>query len=196
MERASSDPMPTSIKFESLKGQLLLDSGQLTGSWFHRTVVLICHHDREGAFGLVLNRRTEMPMEEVVNETLPDTLKKLPLHLGGPVQPEALSFLHSDALILNANVMPNLEKSHDLAELVELASNFSPACKLRIFGGYSGWGAGQLDSEMARHSWITHPASIDLVFDEEGLTLWRRVLLSKGPKFRLLAELPDDLSLN
>ena len=75
-----------------LKGQLLLDSGQLRGSFFQRTVVLICQHDAEGAFGLVLNRTSGNSVGEMIVADLPEPLKECPLYLGGPVQPSALSF--------------------------------------------------------------------------------------------------------
>src|SRR5947209_13963102 len=95
-----------------LKGQLLLDSGQLSGSFFQRTVVLICQHDAEGAFGLVLNRATGSAVGETIVADLPAVLKTHPLYLGGPVQPTALSFLHSDSFIPDANVMLNLSLGH------------------------------------------------------------------------------------
>src|SRR5436305_12990449 len=79
-----------------LKGQLLLASCQLRGSFFQRTVVLICQHDAEGAFGLVLNRSSGSNIGESIVAVLPDTLKSSELYLGGPVQPTALSFLLSD----------------------------------------------------------------------------------------------------
>src|SRR5258706_12138152 len=100
-----------------LKGQLLLDSGQLRGSFFQRTVVLICQHDGEGAFGLVLNRATGSKAGEMIVADLPEPLKVCPLFLGGPVQPSALSFLHSDAFLPDANVLPNLSLGHSLDSL-------------------------------------------------------------------------------
>src|ERR1035438_2813657 len=109
-----------------LKGQLLLDSGQLQGSYFARTVVLICQHDAEGAFGLVLTRATGETVGEKIVADLPDLLKGCPLYEGGPVQPSALSFLHSDAFLQNANVMPNLSLGHSMDDLVELGESLSP----------------------------------------------------------------------
>src|SRR5512142_685234 len=110
-------------KQKYLKGQLLLDSGQLRGSFFQRTVVLICQHDADGAFGLVLNRATGNNVGQMIVADLPDTLKECPLYLGGPVQPSALSFLHSDAFIPDANVLPNLSLSHSLDSLIDLGSS-------------------------------------------------------------------------
>ncbi len=179
-----------------LKGQLLLDSGQLRGSFFQRTVVLICQHDAEGAFGLVLNRTTGNQAGEMIVADLPETLKGCPLFLGGPVQPSALSFLHTDSFIPDANVMANLSLGHSLDTLVELGESFSPTRKVKLFAGYAGWSPGQLEDELKRHAWLTHPASLDLVFDTTPEELWQKVLRQKGGKYRLLAQMPEDLSLN
>src|SRR6266540_7404840 len=124
---------------KSLKGQLLLDNGKLQGSFFHRSVILICQHDAEGAFGLVLNRRTENKVGEALVAKLPEILKQMPLFLGGPVQPQALSFLHSDSYLPEANVMLNLNLDHSLDALVEVSDSYSPSRQLKIFAGYAGW---------------------------------------------------------
>src|SRR5687767_7740340 len=122
-----------------LKGQLLLDGGSLAGSFFHHTVVLICEHNAEGAFGLVLNRATGSKLGEAVGVDLPECLKDHGLFVGGPVQTNALSYLHSDTFIPQANVMPNLQLGHSLETLVELGSSYSPSKQLRLFAGYAGW---------------------------------------------------------
>src|SRR6202166_5203699 len=114
-----------------LKGQLLLDSGQLGGSFFQRTVVLICQHDAEGAFGLVLNRSLGKTVGEMILADLPGPLKESPLYLGGPVQPGALSFLHTDSFIPDAAVMPNLALGHSLDELIAVGGSLSSAKRLR-----------------------------------------------------------------
>jgi putative transcriptional regulator len=182
--------------FESLKGQLLLDSGQLSGSFFHRSVVLVCQHDAEGAFGLVLNRVSDNKVGETVVADLPESLKEQMLFLGGPVQPAVLTFLHSDAFLPNANVISNLNMGHSIDSLMEIGQSFSAAKQVRIFAGYSGWGPGQLDKEMRRKAWITHPASLDYVFQGQPQQLWKTILREKGWQFRLLAEIPDDLAWN
>ena len=179
-----------------LKGQLLLDSGQLAGSFFQHTVILICQHDAEGAFGLVLNRATGSKVGEMLVADLPDTLKESPLYLGGPVQPTALSFLHTDNFIPDANVLPNLNLDHSLDDLVDLGESFSPTQKVRLFAGYAGWSPGQLENEMKRKAWLTFPASLELVFDIPPEKLWPTILKQKGDKYRLLSQMPDDLSLN
>lgn len=179
-----------------LRGQLLLDSGQLRGSFFQRTVVLICQHDAQGAFGLVLNRATGSNVGEAVVADLPEGLKDCPLFLGGPVQRSALSFLHTDSFIPEANVMANLALGHSLESLVEISESFSATRKVKLFAGYAGWSPGQLEEEMRRNAWLTHPASIELVFDIEPAKLWPMILQQKGWKYKLLAQMPDDLSSN
>jgi len=179
-----------------LKGQLILDSGQLRGSFFQRTVVLICQHDAEGAFGLVLNRTSGNNAGEMITGDLPETIKGFPLYLGGPVQPSALSFLHTDSFIPDANVMENLSLGHSLDSLTEIGESFSATRKVKMFAGYAGWSPTQLEGEMKRNAWLTHPASLELVFDTAPELLWQEVLRRKGGKYRLLAQMPEDLSSN
>ena len=181
---------------KSLKGKLLLDSGKLGGSFFHRSVILVCQHDAEGAFGLVLNRSTKNKVGEALVANLPESLKEEPLYLGGPVQAQAMSFLHNDAFIPDANVLPDLALGHSLDSLMEIAESFSPAKKVRVFAGYAGWSPGQLDDEMKRDTWMVHPASLDLVFHPTPDRLWQTILRQKGGKFRLLSQAPEDPSLN
>ena len=181
---------------KSLKGQLLLDGGTLGGSVFHRTVLLICQHDAEGAFGLILNRGTGKKVGDALAAQLPLDLKGQPLFLGGPVQPQAMSFLHADTFLPDASVLPNLHLEHSLDSLVELADSYSPTRQLKVFAGYAGWSPGQLDDEMRRDTWLTHPATIDLVFYPNPDQLWKLILAEKGWRYRLLGDAPDDISWN
>jgi putative transcriptional regulator len=123
-------------------------------------------------------------------------LKTQPLFLGGPVQPQALSFLHSDSFLPDANVMPNLNLDHSVDSLVELGDSYSPTRQLKIFAGYAGWSPGQLDDELKRDTWLTHPASLALVFHAQPEKLWQEILAAKGWKYKLISEAPDDLSWN
>ena len=72
---------------------MLLDGGTLRGSFFSRTVVFVCSHDEDGAFGLVLNRPTETQLQAAFDRTLPSSLRQRPLFSGGPVQPAAAGSL-------------------------------------------------------------------------------------------------------
>jgi len=179
-----------------LQGKLLLDGGKLHGSFFHRSVVLICQHDAGGAFGLILNRPAGSKVGDAVVANLPEAVKKQPLFIGGPVQPGVLSFLHSDVFVPHANVMPDVNLGHSIETLMDLSESFSNTLRLRLFAGYAGWTAGQLEQEMARQDWLTHPASVDLIFQSEPAQLWKEILRHKDPTLRWLADSPENPSWN
>jgi putative transcriptional regulator len=181
---------------KSLQGQLILDGGKLHGSFFHRSVVLICQHDPDGAFGLILNRATPGKVGQALVANLPETIKNQTLFVGGPVQPQALSFLHSDTFLPQANVMDNLSLGHSIDALMDLGESFSTTRKIKLFAGYAGWSAGQLDKELSRHDWLVHPATLDLIFHPKPNLLWKEILKQKDVQSRLLADSPDDLSWN
>jgi putative transcriptional regulator len=92
--------------------------------------------------------------------------------------------------------MPNLSLGHSLEELVDLGSSFAASQQIRLFAGYAGWSPGQLEAELKRKAWLTHPASLDLVFRDDPSDLWNEILRVKGWKYRLIGSAPEDLSLN
>ncbi len=179
-----------------LTGKLILDSGKLTGSYFDRSVVFVCHHDGEGAIGLVVNRPTRHPLGAVVREPPVDELSKTPLYLGGPVQPESLSFLFQSRDSSTMNIFPWLAWGRSFEEMEELFESDDPPGKIIAFAGYAGWSSGQLDEEMKSGCWIVHPASPTFVFSAKPEALWRHVLRQKGGIFQLIAEWPQDASLS
>ncbi len=182
---------------KSLKGQLLLDGGKLGAGCFQRTVVLVCEHTRDGAFGLVLNRPSENRLGEVFSGELPERLRDATLFGGGPVQPEAMTYLHADRFLGEPCVIENLQLGHDLDRLIELAEGAPPTSLLRVFAGYAGWSPGQLDDEIRRQSWLIHPASVELVFHQPAAALWQHVLRCRGDwQGRVLADSPEDFSWN
>jgi putative transcriptional regulator len=184
---------------QSLKGKLILDGGKLAGSEFHRSVVLICHHDPAGAFGLVLNRPSEHKVGEVLTEPLPEPMNDLSLYVGGPVQPQGFSCLIYEPTndeVTEATVMPGLRIAHTIEELAEPSGELKSTRQLKVFAGYTGWGPAQLDNEIKQADWLTYPASMELVFSPHPEELWKLILRNMGPAYRLLAETPDDLSRN
>lgn len=179
-----------------MKGHFLLDGGGLSGSFFHRTVVLICRHTPEGAFGLVVNRPTPNLVGDVLNTKLPDSIQESFIHIGGPVQPSALTYLHTDVYLPEGDILPNLAMGHSMEELVAIGGSHSPGKQIRCFAGYAGWSPGQLEAEMQRDAWLVHQATVDRVFHPTSDNLWREILKEKGGRHRLLAEAPEDPSRN
>ena len=176
---------------DSLQGQLLISSPLLHDPNFRRTVVLMTHHDDEGAMGLVLSRPSELRVADAV----PD-LADLPgadelVYVGGPVQPEAVVVLIEHESEPELPIVGNVAFMPADAELDEL-----DAVRTRVFAGYSGWGAGQLEDELEESSWIVVPAEPDDAFAPDPDELWRTVLHRKGGKFALIATMPYDPKLN
>jgi putative transcriptional regulator len=179
---------------ESLRGKLLIASPALADPNFARAVVLITEHNDEGAMGVVLNRPSETPVEEVAAE-LTELVADEPVFIGGPVQPQALVVLaefndpRAAAWIVAADVgFVSAEAEHD-----ELARAIRRG---RVYAGYSGWGAGQLEGELAEDAWIVEPPLPAELFADDPLALWPDVLARKGGQFALIARMPDDPSLN
>ncbi len=178
----------------SLTGQLLVASPGLFDPNFRRTVVLVTEHNEEGAAGLVLNRPTEAEVADVVPqlESLVDDGE--PIYMGGPVQPNGVlvlgEFLDPDdaAVPLFASLgFPSLEEPEEIVPATT---------RRRVFAGYAGWGAGQLEAEVANEDWILEPALPDDAFTADPEELWRDVLRRKGGIYELVARMPEEPRLN
>jgi putative transcriptional regulator len=175
---------------DSLQGQLLISSPLLHDPNFRRTVVLMTHHDDEGAMGLVLSRPSEIRVAEAVPE-LADLPGDEIVYVGGPVQPEAVVVLVEHESEPELPIVGNIAFMQADTELDELDT-----VRARVFAGYSGWGPGQLEGELEESSWIVVPAEPDDAFAPDPDELWRTVLHRKGGKFALIATMPYDPKLN
>jgi len=178
---------------ESLQGQLLVAGPDLWDPNFRRSVVLIGHHDEEGAVGVVLNRASDVSVVEAA-----PTLAELAgpgavLYLGGPVQTEAAVVVVDFAQPDRAGLLALGSIGFLVGEDPDTAGGIERA---RIFAGYAGWGPGQLEAELEEDSWILEPALPSDVFTERPDRLWADVLRRKGSEYDIMALMPDDPSLN
>jgi putative transcriptional regulator len=180
--------------FTSLQGRLLIAGPSLLDPNFFRTVVLIAEHTPLGAMGVVLNRPTPLRVADAV-PVLADVVEgEAFVHLGGPVQPEAV-------IALGEFRDPTQAAALILDDLGFLPGDADPATvsddlrRARVFSGYAGWDAEQLEAELAQDAWIVEPAQVDDVF-ADAAELWSRVLERKGGTYRLLARMPVDPSVN
>ncbi len=177
-------------------GVLLVAAANLLDPNFSRTVILLCEHQPEGTFGLVLNRKLPIRLRDVVSEDLGWDAN---LYRGGPVQENSLHYIHAraDLNIDSQEVCPGIYWGGDFERLSQLLKyGEADVDDFRFFVGYSGWGEGQLDGEIDQDSWYLRKARPDLVFDKDATNLWRRTLASMGNDFRLLANFPDDPRMN
>lgn len=173
---------------DSLRGQLLIAAPQLL-DYFRRTVVLVLEHGEEGAMGLVLNRPTETELADAVPALAELAGHGHVIHAGGPVEPAAVVALG------------DFENPEDAATpIVGSLGLLDPDCpqpelrRLRAFAGYTGWGPGQLDSELSKDAWLTTPAEADDAFAEGDL--WPVVLQRMGGAYALMASMPVDPTMN
>ncbi|MGH2640774.1 MAG: YqgE/AlgH family protein [Actinomycetota bacterium] len=179
---------------DSLRGHLLVSGPSLWDPNFRRTVVLIGHHDDEGAVGVVLNQPLEATVEEAAPPLSPLVPTGDPLFRGGPVQPESAVVLADFVDPGRAGVLA-LDSIGFLPEESD-ADSLGGLRRARVFAGYAGWGAGQLEAEIAGDSWHSTPAQPGDVFTDDPEGLWTSAVRRLGPGFRLLATMPLDPNLN
>ncbi|HVN85906.1 MAG TPA: YqgE/AlgH family protein [Candidatus Binatia bacterium] len=161
---------------------LLLSMPQLNDPNFKRTVVLLCEHTRDGAFGLVLNRPTGTPAADIVQLDPPvQSDNGLQLWVGGPVEPQrgwilvgeepsgVEAICVKDGLYLSASPV-----------LLRRLMEGPPPPRSRFLIGYAGWGPGQLDGELLQSAWLTADVDLDLVFDTESGAMWEASIRRLG----------------
>ncbi len=181
---------------QSLKGHFLVAAPELGDPNFIRTVVLMIHHDPDGAFGVIVNRSTHRSIRELWEHLTGKPCKAThPFHFGGPVSGPLIA-IHTRPDLGELEVIPGLFFSaarDKLEQLVEEEQQF------RLFMGHSGWGKGQLERELREGAWLTLPATIEDVFSEES-SLWRRLTFQAGRSiirkaFRI-SQMPPNPELN
>ncbi len=177
----------------SFTGKLLVANPEMRDPNFYRTVVLLFDHGEDGAFGTVLNR----PTDELVTDHVPAWLDHLAdppvVFIGGPVRneiavgvaewtdpPEQWTALFSEIGFVDLTDPPDPANAPD---------------RVRVYSGYSGWDAGQLEVELAIDSWFVLEPVVDDVFGDPE-DLWARVLKRQPGRLRLYAQYPHDLESN
>ena len=166
----------------------MIASPQLV-DYFRRTVVLIIEHSEDGAMGIVLNRRTDAEVREVVPSLAPMADEDDVIHAGGPVEP--------DTVIALGDFEDPEEAGGRVTGSIGVLDPDRPEPtlrRLRVFAGYAGWAPGQLDAEMEEDAWIVAAAEPDDPFS--GDDLWPQVLQRKGGEFVLMTTMPLDPRLN
>lgn len=183
---------------DSLAGRLLVASPRLVDPNFNRAVICLCAHDEDGALGVILNR----PMVGVdVGAALPewrDVLGPEPVaYAGGPVEPSSALAL---GLLRGAAAARWRPVNHRVG-LIDLGSG--PAGlgdgeleAMRVFLGYAGWGAGQLESEIAEDAWFVLNVEDTDPFSPEPENLWNHVLRRQGGRLAMFAFFPPTPNAN
>ena len=164
---------------DRLQGHLLIASASLLDPNFARTIVLIAVHGEDGALGLILNRELSMPLEEVwsqVSQT--PCLREGNVRHGGPVA-GSLMAVHDQRPLANLVVTDDLFVATELDAMELLAA--SEDGQAIFYVGHSGWGPGQLETELSEGSWLVLPATPEHVFGEiDSLAAWKQSTVEVG----------------
>lgn len=192
---------PWGYEFEKDKtissGSLLLSEPFMFDDNFKRTVVLICDHTKEnGTVGLILNKVTDVKLEESI-ENFPPTDAKV--YWGGPVGTDSLLMLHTrgndiaDSIHLGDGVYwgGDFEQVKHMILANQLQTN-----EIQFYLGYAGWGYDQLYDEMRESSWVVAKANRKLLFDAPRHNLWHHVLHQMGGVYKTMAGYPENPILN
>ncbi len=175
-------------------GDILIAEPFLGDSNFERAVVLICEHNVAGSFGLVLNKKSEYVLSQLI-----DTSSEMDVYVGGPVQKNTLHFIHRCPHLIDDSI--------DLGNDIFWSGNYETLLKIlnlnlvkedeiRFFVGYSGWGEGQLQEELDQKTWYVSETSADDIFQTTAQEHWRTVLKNKGGLYKSIANYPLDPNLN
>ena len=181
---------------QPVKGSELLAEPFLNDPYFKRTVILLCEHNDEGTFGFVLNNYIDVELDQVMDD-MPTLNTRV--SIGGPVKNSNLYYLHT--------LGTHLEDSVEVIEGVYLGGDFDAlkdkitkgevqANQVRFFVGYAGWSPSQLDAEIRKKSWYITNITADTLMDTHHEDLWKTVMEQQGPSGSLIANLPEDPSLN
>jgi putative transcriptional regulator len=183
---------------EPLAGKLLVASPKLVDPNFARSVVLMCRHGDDGALGLVLNRPIdEAPVSEHLPPWQPYVASPAVVFLGGPVEPTAALALGRVRDGAGHGALTPVTSEVSLIDLnAEPAALQGQLDGVRVFVGYSGWSAGQLEAEITDGGWFVVSSRPEDAFTDDPDELWRRVLRRQGGRLAMFAFAPQDPRTN
>jgi putative transcriptional regulator len=179
-------------------GDLLVASVLLADGVFNQTVVLVLDSDEDGALGVILNEISQTPLDAVLPDWVSAVSEPQMLYHGGPVSPNGAICLAS---VMNAGEEPpGWRPLFDTVGLLHLDTPIEIVAgayrDLRIFAGYSGWSAGQLQAELSQGMWHLSRARYEDVFATRPLDLWRTVLRRAPGELAFFSTWTEDPDLN
>lgn len=178
------------------KGRVLISDPFKGDEYFERSVVYLCEHNADTSFGFVINKPVTIKFEggsEIFEN------EYIPAFRGGPVREDTLYYLHTlgDKLKTSQPVGNGLFLGSNFDELHEIMTpELIEEGAIKLFVGYSGWAAGQLEEEIERNAWavaeVEEIEEIMLVMDDA----WKYFMAKLGTKFQLMTNFPLDPSYN
>jgi putative transcriptional regulator len=187
------------VGMQPAPGSLLIASATLVDPNFARCVLLVLDCDSNGSLGVILNRPAEVPVGEVLSPWQDVASEPPVLFRGGPVELNAalaVGSLRGGSVDVPSGWRP-LAGSLGIVDLDSSPDEFiGRLAALRVYAGYTGWGAEQLEAEIAEGSWHVVPALETDTFSSSPDRLWRDVLRRQPSPLSMLATLPEDANLN
>ncbi|MEX2486533.1 MAG: YqgE/AlgH family protein [Nitriliruptoraceae bacterium] len=177
-------------------GKLLVALPALADEPFRRTVVLLLDHDADGALGVVLNRPTDALLDGPLAAWAPLAVPPQRVFGGGPVEPTAVVAIGRSPDGAVGDWEPIIERVRLVALDADVDEVADEVTQMRVFAGYAGWSAGQLEDEIAAGAWVVVDADPVDVFTVEPDRLWRHVLQRQPGTLKFLAVFPDDPTRN
>ena len=168
--------------YSSVKDHFLIATEKMKDNRFKKTVIVMLENDKDGAWGLVINKPIGLlPIALLIDPSLNTSEEReelykvnIPVFWGGPVETKKIFILHSKEYQSDSTSnYGSISISQDYNILFDIAENKGPEKSLVIFG-YSGWGSGQLEGEMERDHWILSDINLDIAFDQESNTKWEK----------------------
>ena len=178
------------------KGRVLISEPFMADEHFKRSVVYLCEHNEDGSFGFVMNSFLDVSLSELVEDIVNEEFK---VSFGGPISPDNLFYVHTlkNELEGSYEVTAGLCTGGKFEDLIPLInSGVITPNQIRFFLGYSGWEAGQLDTELYLNSWIVGKTTLNRVLNTHNKHLWKKILDEMGGKFKMISNFPEDPSLN
>ena len=179
---------------EVIRGSYLVAEPFITDPTFYRKVVIVLDKDEDGTVGLVINE----PSDYIIGEPEGDDELGLPIHDGGPVEPEnSFQFLHKSKWIEDSQeLIPGLFWGGNMEAIVKgFTAGKLTKENLLCYRGYCGWAPGQLESELEKKAWIVAPPNPDFLFMPQP-QIWRAILEDLGGSYSWLAKAPVSVDLN
>lgn len=183
----------------SLAGQLLVASPVLDDPNFDRTVVLLLEHTEDGALGLVLNRPSGTSLDDALPLWVEQAAQPAQVFVGGPVEPQAAICLAESLAAAEPQGWRVLDSVGPTLGVLDLGADPSATrgeLRLRVFAGYAGWSAAQLETEISMGGWYVLDARPADVLTSAPEYLWRDVLRRQGGNLALVSTFPPDPRLN
>lgn len=183
-------------KLQPTSGRILIAEPFLQDFYFRRSVVLLADHNEEGSFGLILNKPVESRLSDVMDEF---TDFNPTLYLGGPVQTDALFFIHrlGDKVENSLKIAGNIRWGGNIDQIKELIhTNQISENDIRFFVGYSGWSPNQLDREMEEKAWVVTDKNVEKLMNTEPDQMWENALENMGSVFKQWVNFPADPTWN